>query len=169
MKIDVEKSITTGYLEYEKAVVDQVSDVLFVVIYGGAPVVLIIPFFKALYDGMIPSVGSTSMMLISILIGCLFIRHLLELDKLKRTSGINSATNREIIQGIILQSDWEILFKNHHYLLVGIPAGIWAVRRQIAIIFDGPDILLNTTTFGLHDIKSFVHFLRSCFKTKLDV
>ena len=159
MKIDVEKSLTTGYLEYDKSTLGQFDEVLNVIVYGAVPVIFIIPFVKALIEGIIPSLRSTFLMMVAILIGFLFIRRLLEVDKLERISGIDFKRNRSVIREIVHQTDWEVIDDNQNYLLANLPTGPWAWRRQLFILFDQRDILINSTTFGLHDLKSPFHYL----------
>lgn len=99
-------------------------------------------------------------LIISVIFGYLFFYSLLSIDKLKRIKGISGSKNRNIITEIGKELNWEtqrhnqqitVLTKNWNWSSTN-----WG--RQIVIIYDQKDILINCVTFGKYGIKSPFHW-----------
>jgi hypothetical protein len=93
------------------------------------------------------------------LFGLLFYS-ILNLDRLKRVNGTLKEQNREQIRVVVEQLGWRILNHNQQLTVASPPWSIFSANwgRQVVIIYDRGDILVNSTTYGLHDLKSPFHW-----------
>ncbi|WP_298420331.1 hypothetical protein [uncultured Kordia sp.] len=101
--------------------------------------------------------------IISIVISFYILFSLAASSKLKRIIGISGSKNRTIIKNIKLESNWEIQRHNQE-ITVFKKKWTWTSTnwgRQLFIIYDGKDILINCTTFGKYDAKSPFHWFSS--------
>ena len=82
------------------------------------------------------------------------------LDRLKRINGTLKEQNRAFVKEVIGQLGWSIQYHNQQLTIASPPWSILSANwgRQVVIIYDREDILVNSTTYGLHDIKSPFHW-----------
>lgn len=67
---------------------------------------------------------------------------------LTRVSGISPEENRKILHRILNELQWRIVEDNKHYLICSPSVSPFSAERQITILYDGNDILLNSLTFA---------------------
>lgn len=97
---------------------------------------------------------------IPLIFGELLCYSLLKLDRLKRIKGVSKEQNREIIKGLFENLGWTI-FNHNQKMTLAVPPWSWCSTnwgQQVIVIYDHNDILINCTTYGLHDIKSPFHW-----------
>ncbi|HET8810455.1 MAG TPA: hypothetical protein VFM65_09360 [Flavobacteriaceae bacterium] len=92
-----------------------------------------------------------------ILFGGLIFLSVVNIDKLKRISGISEEKNRQIIKKKAKQLGWKILNEDENLMEFGFH-DLTNWRRQVIVIFDQKDILINSTAYGLFDLKSPFHW-----------
>ncbi len=82
------------------------------------------------------------------------------LDRLIRIHGSLKEQNREFVKEVIEQLGWSVQHHNQQLTIASPPWSIFSTNwgRQVVIIYDSGDILVNSTTYGLHDIKSPFHW-----------
>ena len=81
-------------------------------------------------------------------------------DRLKRIHGTLKEQNREFVKEVIDQLGWSIQHHNQQLTIASPPWSIFSANwgRQVVILYDRGDILINSTTYGLHDLKSPFHW-----------
>jgi len=159
-KIDTIKSKAKGRLMRKTWFIEPILDFL---IYG--IIIGFFPFFSGLYFiDCLKNSGNlftaTILFLIALILCGLLTYSILTLDRLKRIQGTFKEQNRETIKEIVEQLGWSIQNHNQQITVIRPPWSIFSANwgRQVVIIYDKGDILINCTTYGLHDIKSPFHW-----------
>lgn len=98
--------------------------------------------------------------LISIFIGGFLLYTILTFDRLKRIGGLDKDKNREIVKKMAERLNWNMVIDNKHMTIASLPwnylSSNWG--RQIIIIYDRQDLLVNSISYGLFHIRSPFHW-----------
>lgn len=158
--IDIVKSKKKGRLVRKTWLIEPIFDFI---IYGA--IVGFLPFSAGFFFiGHLKN--HQNLFIVSILFlvalafcGLLFFS-VMTLDVLKRTQGTLKEQNREFVKEVIEQLGWSIQQHNQQLTIAIPPWRIFSTNwgRQVVIIYDKGDILVNSTTYGLHDLKSPFHW-----------
>jgi len=124
------------------------------------PIISTVLFVDQIKNDGLYIVGSSMFFIVSIVIGSLLFYSTINLNKLKRIQGGLKKQNRNSILTLSEKLGWEIL---RHNQKMAILKPSWSIAsldwgQQIVVLFDRQDILINSTTYGLHDIKSPFHW-----------
>jgi len=100
----------------------------------------------------IPSI----LLLPAIIICGLLFYSILTINNLKRIQGTSKEQNREAIKELIKQLCWTIDLDSPELTIANLPWGLFSLNsgRQVVILYDRTDILINCTTYGRGDLKS---------------
>ncbi len=81
-------------------------------------------------------------------------------DKLKRIRGNHREANRKLINEILTELEWNIDLHNQG-LTIATPSAEYLFNggRQVTIIYDRNDILINSTTYSFFSGVSPLHFV----------
>ena len=81
-------------------------------------------------------------------------------DKLIRVRGLNQEANRKLVLETIEELNWDVNINNKNIVIVT-PSTDYLFNggRQVTIIFDQMDILLNSTAYGFLGGISPMHFV----------
>jgi len=159
-KIDTVKSKVKGRLVRKTWFIEPILDFF---IYG--VIIGFFPFFSGLYfidclKNRENFFFATILFLIALTLCGLLFYSVLTLDRLKRIQGTLKEQNRELIKEVIEQLGWTIQHHNQQLTIASPPWSIFSANwgRQVVILYDKSDILINSTTYGLHDLKSPFHW-----------
>jgi len=97
----------------------------------------------------------TLLLLITLIYSVILLSSVLNVNKLKRIKGSSKDQNIEFTREIFEQLDLEILKKDDQLTLGRHKSNS---LRQIVVLYDNQDILLNSTTYVLYDYKSPFHW-----------
>ena len=159
-KIDIVKSKVKGRLVRKTWLIEPIFDYLF---YG----LIIVPFPFFIGLSFIDNIKNQENLFFATILflamltlfGFLFYS-IVNLDRLKRVQGTLKEQNREQIKAVIEQLGWTIQHHNQQMTVASPPWSIFSANwgRQVVILYDRGDILINSTTYGLHDLKSPFHW-----------
>jgi len=159
-KIDIVKSKVKGRLVRKTLLIEPIFDFLF---YGVT--IGFFPFFSGLsYIDNIKDhenlLFATILFLATLALFGLLFYSVVNLDRLKRVQGTLKEQNREQIKALIEQLGWTIQNHNQQMTVASPPCSIFSANwgRQVVILYDRGDILVNSTTYGLYDLKSPFHW-----------
>jgi hypothetical protein len=103
---------------------------------------------------------SLSFLILSLIIGGLMIYSIFNVYKLKRIKGISRGKNSNLIKKIAEKNEWNISANNQQIVIINFSwqdSGTdWG--KQMTIIYDGTDLLVNCISFGLHSSPSPFHW-----------
>jgi hypothetical protein len=159
-KIDIPRSKEEGRIVRKKGLLDGGSDslVYFAIVFA-YPVLFGIALYKEIERGEI-AVTTVLLFIAGLVVGGLLLYSVLNLGRLKRLKGLSKEENREIVKEIIERFGWKVRQDNRDMIIAG-PKwrwGHWNGGRDVSIIYDRTDILINSTTYGNHDIRSPFHW-----------
>lgn len=159
-KIDIVKSKMKGRLVRKTWFIESILDFIF---YG--VIIGFFPFFSGL--SFLNNVKNQEnlffpiiLSLATLTLGGLLFYSIVNLDRLKRVQGTLKEQNRDKIKAVIEQLGWTIQHHNQQMTVASPPWSIFSANwgRQVVIIYDRGDILVNSSTYGLHDLKSPFHW-----------
>ena len=160
--INIEKSKKKQRLVYKKWIFEAIVD-----FFGGVILVVSFPALSTvfLYSQLTtnaPDYLITAILIFTLTIGFggLMLYSILNLDNLKRITGTLRDANKQIIREIAINHEWTIHQDNNNMTVIT-PKWSWFSLnwgRQIVVIYNKQDILINCMAFGLNDIKSPFHW-----------
>jgi hypothetical protein len=158
-KIDITKSKKTGRLIKKTWLIEPIYDFLFYTLIVG-----IFPFVTGL--NLLEEIKSKSnltepliLFTLSIIWAIYLFRAVLGLDRLTKIKGEQKDLNREAVKLTAESLNWRLAQHNQQFSILIPPWKLLSTNwgREIVIIYDKQDILINCLTFGLHDLKSPFH------------
>jgi hypothetical protein len=158
-QINIIKSIKAEKLISTQWLFDKIIEVLFpLILVIGLPIVTGIGFYHNLTNNN-PIVLSLMFFVLSISIACFLIYSIKNLNSLKRLNGVSRCQNSAIIKKIAKKNNWNIYSSNQQMTLINFSwkdtGTDWG--KQITILYDGTDILINCISFGLYSSPSPFH------------
>lgn len=80
--------------------------------------------------------------------------------KLLRITALSPDKNREIIRSIVKNENWNTYFDNKEIFSFGPKRGFsWTHRREVTILYDNNDLLINSMSFGTRGLVSPFHWI----------
>jgi len=107
--------------------------------------------------------------LITYFLALALIYALLNNRKLKRVNGENENFTREICKKALVDSDW-IICTNNKNILIGTKSWGWTSLdwgKEIVVIFDKKDILINSVAYGRYGTVSPFHWFANRNREKM--
>jgi hypothetical protein len=158
-KIDVDKSIKNQKV-YRKnwlfvKVIDFLINLFFILSF---PFIAFINLRRTLNSEDI--FFSTLLFIISLLIALLFIYALSNINKLRKVKGISPKENKALITTILEEFEWGLYRNNIQFTQASIDWN-WLsfdYGKEIVVIYENENILINCVSFGRGDIKLFSHW-----------
>ena len=104
---------------------------------------------------------SLGLLILSLTFSFLLIYSILNINKLKRIKGLSRRKNTNLIKKIAKKNNWNIYSSNQQMTILYLnwkeSSGFdWG--KQITIIYDGTDLLVNCISFGLYSSPSPIHW-----------
>ena len=159
-KIQILDSKEKGRVIRNKWLLGQVLDFLtYVILIGFFPILSALFLLDQIENGDY-IVGAITLFSISLIFSGLILYSILNLDRLKRIHGTHREQNRERIKNLAEELGWTLQIHNQKVSVVSPPWSLLSTNwgRQIVVIYDRQDILINSTSYGLHDFKSPFHW-----------
>ncbi len=159
-KIDISKSKQKERVFRKTWLIEPILDFLTYVVFVGAyPFLSGLFFFDQLEKGDY-LVGASILFSLSLILGGLLLYSIINLDRLKRISGTLKERNRETIKNLTEKLGWNLQIHNQQLSILSPPWNWLSTNwgQQIVVIYDRQDILINSTSYGLHDLKSPFHW-----------
>jgi len=162
-KIDITKSKQNDRLIRKEWLVEIILDfTLYLIFIGFLPLIAGSYFLEQLENGNHIFIASI-LFGISLLIGGLLIYSIINLNRLRRISGTLKEKNRQSIKRLADKLDWTLQTHNQRITVLTLPwnwlSTDWG--RKITVIYDRQDILINITSYGMHNIKSPFHWFEN--------
>lgn len=159
-KIMISKSIEKGKIIRKTRLSESIYDFLaYAFLIGAFPFSSGLFFLQKLENGY--NIVNPSVLLgISIFFGGLLLYSVINLNRLKRIKGIAKAQNQQAIKKVAKKHGWKLDSHNHRISIISLPWNWLSTNfgREIFIIYDQQDILINTTTYGQYQSKSPLHW-----------
>jgi len=159
-KIDIPKSKQKGRVVRKTLLIEPLIDFLtYVVLVGAYPILSGFFFFDQLEkkEHLVPALILFGL---AIILGGLLLYSIINLDRLKRINGALKDQNRQAIKNLTENLGWTLQIHNQQVSILSPPWNWFSTNwgRQVIVIYDRQDILINSTSYGLHDIKSPFHW-----------
>jgi len=158
--INIAESKANDKLIFKKSLLYKLSDLMVEI-----PIVVFIPFlcgialFKKISDGE-PFVGTLFLFILCLSISGLIIYSISTLNSLERITGKSRGQNSKTIKDIAEKHNWKIYSNNQQMTIISfswIETGTdWG--KQMTILYDKEDILVNCTSYGLFSTPSPFHW-----------
>ncbi len=105
----------------------------------------------------------TILFLMSLIISGFLFYAIITINRLTRVNGLVKDQNRDLVKEVIEKLGWSIQYHNQQLTIASPKWSIFSANwgRQVVILYDKQDLLINCTTYGLHDIKSPFHWFGS--------
>ena len=161
--IDIPKSKQTQKLVFKQWVLESISEYfLYFMFVVPFPFAAIMEFTSDLSKN--ESIGvSFTFLIISFTFSFMLIYSIMNLNTLKRIKGLSRGQNTTLIKKIVERNNWSIYSSNQQMTIIFLnwkeSGGFgfdWG--KQITIIYDGTDILVNCISFGLNSLPSPFHW-----------
>lgn len=159
-KIDITESIKTGKLVLKEWLLLKVIEYfLYLMLVIAFPFIAIMELNSDLNKN--DSIGVSIFFLISSLIlSSLMIYSIFNLNSLKRISGLSRGKNSNLIKQISKKNNWNIQSTNQQMTIINFSCQSsgtdWG--KQMTIIYDENDILVNCISFGINSSPSPFHW-----------
>ena len=101
------------------------------------------------------------LLILSLIFSGLLIYSILNLNALKRLKGLNRGQNTTLIKNIAERNNWNIYSSNQQMTIINFSwsdSGGTDWGKQLTIIYDGTDLLVNCISFGLYSSPSPFHW-----------
>ncbi|MEE9408709.1 MAG: hypothetical protein V3V28_11620 [Polaribacter sp.] len=111
---------------------------------------------------------SILLLIFTYIISGIMIYSIFNMYKLNRIKGISRGKNSSLLKKIAEKNKWNISDINQQILIINFSWQDFGTNwgKQLTILFDGNDILVNCISFGLHSMPSPFHWFAS--KRKLN-
>jgi hypothetical protein len=159
-KIDIPKSKQKERVVRKTWLIEPIIDFFsYVVLVGAYPILSGFFFFDQL-EKKDHLVGASILFGLAFILGGLLLYSILNLDRLKRLNGELKDRNRQAIKDLTEKLGWTLQIHNQQVSVISPPWSWLSTNwgRQVVIIYDRQDILINSTSYGLHDMKSPFHW-----------
>jgi len=148
-KIDIPKSKQKERVVRKTWLIEPIFDFLtYVILVGAYPFLSGLFFFDQLekrnyLDSAFILFG------LSLILGGLLLYSIINLDRLKRISGILKERNRKAIKDLTENLGWNLQVHNQQISVLSPPWSWFSTNwgRQIVVIYDRQDILINSTSY----------------------
>tara|TARA_B100001059_G_C17706947_1_gene513321 strand:+ start:442 stop:1050 length:609 start_codon:yes stop_codon:yes gene_type:complete len=160
-QIDIPKSKQAEKLVFKRWILERIAEYF---LYG--MFVIAFPFisfmeFNSDLTKNEPIGISLTFFTLSLILSSLLIYSILNLNTLKRVKGISRGQNTNLIKKIAEKNNWNIYSSNQQMTILNLnwkeSSGFdWG--KQLTIIYDGTDLLVNCISFGLHSSPSPFHW-----------
>jgi len=161
LNIDYNKSINKNKIIFNQTMFEKILDFLGInILHFSFPVLFIIALFLTFNEKRYNEdnfVVLIFFLLASTISLFLFIKWL-NILVTKRINGINAIQNRTVTQNILKTNNWKILKDNNNFLIAQKSFTGFSWNKQLTIVYDGSDILVNVISLGLFDFISPIHF-----------
>ncbi|SFO02023.1 hypothetical protein SAMN04487989_1126 [Bizionia echini] len=161
ISIDISKSKKTEKLVIRQWLINKLLDYLIPLTITGIFIFMSTMELKSDLENSEPIALTLTLSLITISIGIFVIYSLKNLYKLERIKGLSREQNSVIIKEIAEKNGWNISTNNQQISTLNIPwenSGGLDWGKQLTIIYDKTDILVNCVSFGLHSTPSPFHW-----------
>ena len=158
--IKITESKANDKLIFKKSLFDKLSDLMVEI-----PIIVFIPFlcgfalFKKISDGE-PFVGTLFLFILFLSISVLMIYSMSTLNSLERITGKSRGQNSKAIKEIAEFYNWKIYSNNQQMTIISFSwketGTDWG--KQMTILYDKEDILVNCTSYGLFSTPSPFHW-----------
>lgn len=158
--IDIPKSIQTGKLIIKESLSVTIAEYFFYLMFAiSFPFMAIMEFNSALNKK--ESIALPFLFLLSaIILSVLLMYSIIDLNSLKRIKGLSRGKNSSLIEKIAENNNWNISSTNQQMTVISFSwqdSGTdWG--KQITILYDKKDILVNCISFGLYSSPSPFHW-----------
>jgi len=159
-KVDILKSKEKERVVSKTSWFEKINDFLtYTALIGAIPTIIIILLISQIKKGL-DIIGPIVFLSIALGIGILLLYSLLNLDKLQRIKGTIKEQNRNAIKELAKELGWNIKMDNNEITIAAQTSNFFSTNwgRQILILYDGQDILINCQAFSLQGFKSPFHW-----------
>ena len=106
----------------------------------------LIPYFPQFNTQNFPIAGYW--LSVCLIIAVLMILRILSFDKLRRVSGQSLSENKKRVRALSEELNWPFFREQQDYTTLFIQRSTVSWERDVLIIYDGNDILINVTTYA---------------------
>lgn len=126
--------------------------------------ILILPFFGFIYLKYRLNVGdgfyAIPVFILTVFITLLFLYIFININTLREVKGLSLKDNKEFITQILVDLDWKICRNNFQFTQAAVD---WSwlsfdYGKEIVILYDKENILINCVSFGRVDLKLCTHW-----------
>jgi uncharacterized membrane protein len=159
--VDIQKSKQAEKLIYKRWILDQIADYfIYAITLVIFPLIWISEFNSDLTKNQ-PIAMSFTLLILSLTFSFLLLYSILSLNTLKRIKGLSIEQNTKLIKKIAKQNNWNIYSSSQQMTTLNFT---WKTSfgldwgKQLTIIYDETDILINCLSLGRHKTPSPFHW-----------
>ncbi|MFD2567321.1 hypothetical protein [Pseudotenacibaculum haliotis] len=158
--IDIEKSKEKGKLVICESPFIKVSEYLLYSMFAFFfPFMAILNFIHNVNNNN-PITNSLLFLIFSFVLSSFFVYSIINITSLKRVKGLSRSNNSNIVKKIAENNNWHISSNNQQATIIYFS---WRETltdwgKQMTIIYDKNDILVNCISFGKHSTPSPIHW-----------
>lgn len=158
--IDISKSKQKGRVVRKTWIIDLTRDIIVYLCIVGGILITASLFFIDQLEKKEHLLGASVYFGLAIIYGALMFFSILSLDRLKRINGVKKNQNRQAIIDLTEKLGWNLHIHNQQVSVLSPPWTRFLTNwgRLVVVIYDRQDILINSTSFGRHDVKSPFHW-----------
>jgi len=158
--IDIPKSKQAGKLVIKEWLLTKIFDFFLYFIFVIIFTFIAIMEFNSDLNKSEPIGFSLLFLILSLILSGLLIYSIINLNSLKRINGLSRGKNSNLIKKIAKNNSWKISSTNQQITIINFSwqdSGTdWG--KQMTILYDDNDILVNCISFGLHSSPSPFHW-----------
>ena len=161
ISIDIPKSRKAEKLVIKQWFIGKLLEYLLPLTITGMFIFMTTMEFKSDFENSEPIALTLSLSLITVTIGIFVIYSLKNIYKLERIKGLSRGKNSIIIKEMAEKNGWNISTDNQQISILKISwenSGGLDWGKQLTIIYDKTDILVNCISFSLHSTPSPFHW-----------
>ena len=122
------------------------------------PILLVIGIKNCINNFTPELVGLLFWILLLAIFSFLVLFKWINIDQLKRVKGISGSINHQAVQNIFIKRKWNCHFNQPH-MIIAYQGPDSNKERQLVILFNGDDILINVTGLTITDTKNALRFM----------
>ncbi len=161
LELNYKESLDRNKIVFQEPAFGKFIEVFFAILS-----IIILPLFAFTYFHGLFENGELSQKIISVIViailtisvSAILYSQIRNIFKFESFSGDSVENNRKLFELISKENGWVILRNNRKYMIILLPVTGFSWKKQISVIFNKNNILVNIMTFGLHDIKSPFHY-----------
>jgi hypothetical protein len=154
-KINIEKSILKARLITKSWFIERILNCLFYFILLVSFPLAAGLFLLAQYKNNGSIIYATLLLLITLIYSAILLYSFININNLKRIHGISKDQNKEFIREIFENLELQIIKQENELTVCKYSSNS---LRQITVLYDNLDVLINSTTYALYDYKSPFHW-----------
>ena len=158
-KVSISKSKQKGQVVRDSWLFFRLRDLFVQVVFVGLLPFMALNFLFIQLKQKESLFSASIFLIISLILGAIFLYSILDLNKLKRIKGVKKDKNMKIIKNWAETHNWQLEIHNQDISVL--TCNNWfstAFKKELVVLYHKEEILTNSICYGLFDMKSPFHY-----------